>query len=228
MQMGNMVIRFLHISLLTCWMSLGLVQPLESRQWLIFHAKEGFFNGLIRQSFGHIFVGMVQEDPQQAGQLLAGYWGYYPKDGIQKEGFWGFMPGSIRNDWGAEFQDAFAVEVDESQFIRCLELIEEWDHLPYSLRARNCIDFVRSLVKSIGKMKDPEEFYLLPNAYLSALRSLNETIIYPGDFSSYQKVTQVNHYDGRLAKKFFTFQKWKNYLKKKSIFRKNEDTPTPD
>jgi len=213
-----------HIRIVLAIGLLWLINPdlCAARQWVVFHAKEGFFNGLIRQSFGHIFIGLVQEDSSQNGDLLAGYWGYYPRNGIQKEGFWGFMQGSIRNDWGADFQDAFAVEVDEQSFVRCLELIETWDQMPYSLRARNCIDFVREIVKSVRGMQDPEGFFLLPNAYLSELRSINEHQIYAGEFDAYKKVIQVNHYDGRLAKKFFTFQKWKDYLKKRMRSGKNE------
>lgn len=213
-----------HIRIVLAISLLWLINPdlYAARQWVVFHAKEGFFNGLIRQSFGHIYIGLVQEDSSKNGDLLAGYWGYYPRNGIQKEGFWGFMKGSIRNDWGADFQDAFAIEVDEQSFIRCLELIDAWDQMPYSLRVRNCIDFVREIVKTVEGMKDPEGFYLLPNAYLSALRSLNEQHIFQGDFSSYKRVVQVSHYDGRLAKKFFTFQKWREYLKKRSRSAKKE------
>ncbi|MBK8956645.1 MAG: hypothetical protein IPM34_13980 [Saprospiraceae bacterium] len=187
---------------------------LSSRQWLIIYAKEGFFNGLIRQSFGHIYVGMIQEDPKNPGELLAGFWGYYPRNGIRKEGVWGYMDGSIRNDWGADYQHSFAIEVQESEFVKCLQFIRQWDQMPYSLRARNCIDFIRQLVKSIGRMKDPEGFYLLPNAYISALEERNKEIEYKSDFTNYKKVVQVTHYDGKLAKKFFVLTKWKAFIYK--------------
>lgn len=187
---------------------------LHSKQWLVIYAKEGFFNGLIRQSFGHIFVGMVQENPKNPNELLAGFWGYYPRNGIRKEGVWGYMKGSIRNDWGADYQHTFAFEVNDSEFIKCLQLIQQWDQMPYSLRARNCIDFIREIVRSVASLKDPEGFYLLPNAYIQALRDQNQNIEFTSGFSSYEKVVQVTHYDGRLAKKFFVLTKWKAFIMK--------------
>ncbi|MBK9109588.1 MAG: hypothetical protein IPM92_14745 [Saprospiraceae bacterium] len=187
---------------------------IHSKQWLVIYAKEGFFNGLMRQSFGHIYVGMIQEDPKNPGDLLAGFWGYYPRNGIRKEGVWGYMDGSIRNDWGADYQHSFAVQVNDSEFMKCLQLIQQWDQMPYSLRARNCIDFIRQIVKSMTSLKDPDGFYLLPNAYIEALRDQNRKIEFTSDFSSYKKVVQVTHYDGRLAKKFFVLTKWKAFMMK--------------
>lgn len=168
----------------------------------------------MRQSFGHIYVGMIQEDPKNPGDLLAGFWGYYPRNGIRKEGVWGYMDGSIRNDWGADYQHSFAVQVNDSEFMKCLQLIQQWDQMPYSLRARNCIDFIRQIVKSMTSLKDPDGFYLLPNAYIEALRDQNRKIEFTSDFSSYKKVVQVTHYDGRLAKKFFVLTKWKAFMMK--------------
>ncbi|MBP8725695.1 MAG: hypothetical protein KBF37_00440 [Saprospiraceae bacterium] len=209
---------------LACLLLFGFLSSVNGRQWLVFYAKEGLFNGVIRQSFGHLYFGMIQEDPNQKDALLAGFWGYYPLNGIQWEGYYGFMNGSIRNDWGADFQHAFAVEVDERVFLKCLQLIRRWDEMPYSLRARNCIHFIREIVHAVGGMKDPEGFYLLPNDYLAALQSQNKNLAYREGFDQYRSVAQVSHYDGRLAKKFFTFQKWKGFFKK---YRQRRSTNQP-
>ncbi len=208
---------------LCCVLSfLALSNPLPAKQWLVFYAKEGFFNGVIRQSFGHIFIGLVQEDPDQPKNLLAGFWGYYPKDGIKPEGWWGYMDGSIRNDWAADYQHCFAVEISTRDFDYCLQQVKDWNHKPYSIRMRNCISFVRNLVKNMPHIKGPEGFYVLPSAYIRDLQSENRNIIYKGHFENYKTVTHITHYDGKLAKKFFVLDKWKKYFQKFKRSKKNK------
>ncbi len=193
---------------------LFLSNPLPAKQWLIFYAKEGFFNGVIRQSFGHLFIGLVQEDPDEPKNLLAGFWGYYPKDGIKPEGWWGYMDGSIRNDFAADYQHSFAIEIAPRDFDYCLQQVKEWNHKPYSLRMRNCISFVRTLIKNIPGIAAPKGFYILPSAFIRDLQDMNRSIAYKGHFEHYNSLTHVTHYDGKLAKKFFILDKWKRYFQK--------------
>lgn len=184
----------------------------QAKQWMIVYAKEGFFNGIIRQSFGHIFIGLVQEDRENKDQLLAGKWGFYPKGGIQKEGVWGSMDGTIRNDWNADFQDYFVFEISEKEFTECLLLINRWNEEDYSLRTKNCIHFIRNIISTLSGVVDPGGYYLLSTAYLSSLKKANKAKEARADFKQYTSLVQIQHFDSRIAKKFFVLTKWKRYF----------------
>ncbi|MBK6858752.1 MAG: hypothetical protein IPG95_00435 [Saprospiraceae bacterium] len=67
-----------------------------ARQWLVFFAKDGFFDGVLRQSFGHAYVGLIKEDTASKQNLLLACWGFYPKGGLQTSGIVGYMNGSIK------------------------------------------------------------------------------------------------------------------------------------
>lgn len=54
----------------------------NARQWLVFFAKDGFFDGVLRQSFGHAYVGLIKEDTGSKQNLLLACWGFYPKGGL--------------------------------------------------------------------------------------------------------------------------------------------------
>lgn len=190
----------------------GSSTELQAKQWMIVYAKEGFFNGIIRQSFGHIFIGLVQEDRENKDQLLVGKWGFYPKGGIQKEGVWGFMDGTIRNDWNADYQDHFVFEITEKEFTECLLLINRWNEEDYSLRTKNCIHFIRNIINTISGIVDPDGFYLLPTAYVSSLKRINKSKESKADFGKYTSLVQIQHFDGLIAKKFFVLNKWKRYF----------------
>ena len=92
----------------------------NARQWLVFFAKDGFFDGVLRQSFGHAYVGLIKEDTASKQNLLLACWGFYPKGGLQTSGIVGYMNGSIKNDWNSKREHSFIVEISEFELIACL------------------------------------------------------------------------------------------------------------
>jgi hypothetical protein len=158
---------------------LGLVQHIEARQWFVFAAKEGIFDGVLRKSFGHLYVILVREDPQTGEKLVYGSWGFYPKGGIKSHGFLGLMGGEIRNDWGNYMDHGFSVEVSEHQFLAGLELYNSWKSHPYSLLgAVNCQHFVQDFVKLVSHLQLPKGNFILPSQFLRALKESNPHIDY--------------------------------------------------
>jgi hypothetical protein len=155
-------------------LTLSICIELQARQWIVFFAKEGFFDGVIRQSFGHAYVALVWEDPVLNKKVLIDCFGYYPKGGIRSKGLFGFMDGEMRDDLASMREHDFAVEITEQELFSCLILKNIWSEKRYSLRANNCIDFMRSYCKAISNLKLPEGFFLLPSTYITALRLENK------------------------------------------------------
>ncbi|MBK7357879.1 MAG: hypothetical protein IPI45_12950 [Saprospiraceae bacterium] len=155
-----------------------------ARQWLVFFAKDGFFDGALRQSFGHAYVGLIKEDTASKQNLLLACWGFYPKGGLQTSGIVGYMNGSIKNDWNSKREHSFVVEISEFELIACLHLKKIWEHKAYSLRANNCLHFLRNFGQIISRIKLPEGRYLLPSSYLNALRNNNRDIEYKGKINN--------------------------------------------
>ncbi|HEX5625788.1 MAG TPA: hypothetical protein VFX48_07220 [Saprospiraceae bacterium] len=162
-----------------CLLFLGLLNGLEARQWFVFVAKEGIFDGVLRKSFGHLYVVLVRENPQTGEKLVYGSWGFYPKGGIKANGFLGYMGGEIRNDWGNYMDHGFSVEVSEHQFLAGLELYNSWKTHPYSLLgAVNCQHFVQEFVLLVAHLRVPKGNFILPSQYLRALKECNPHIDY--------------------------------------------------
>lgn len=157
---------------------LSLNADLSSRQWIVFFAKEGFFDGIIRQSFGHAYVGLIKEDPMTGNNILLGCWGFYPRGGIRSEGFVGYMEGEIRDDWKSMRDDGLIVEISDKELKKCLRLKKFWEKQAYSLRTNNCLHFIKNFGANIAKLKLPRGFFLLPSSYLSALKNENKNIAY--------------------------------------------------
>ncbi len=154
------------------------------KQWLVFFAKDGFFDGVLRQSFGHAYVGLIKEDTQAHQNVLLACWGFYPKGGLQTNGIVGFMDGAVKNDWQSQREHSFAVEISNFELIVCLQLKRIWERRPYSLRANNCLDFLKNYARVVSKIKMPKGHYLLPSTYLKALRSINTEIEYKGNLKN--------------------------------------------
>jgi hypothetical protein len=149
---------------------------MHSRQWIVFFAKEGFFDGVFRQSFGHAYVALIVEDPVTGKKVLADCFGFYPKGGIQSDGLIGFMDGEMRDDVGSMREYDFAVEISPKEFQECLKLKEQWSNKKYSLRANNCIDFMKDYCKVISSIKTPDGFFLLASTFIKSLREKNKDL----------------------------------------------------
>ncbi len=149
---------------------------LQSKQWIVFFAKEGFFDGVFRQSFGHAYIALIWEEPIQKKKVLVDCFGFYPKGGIRTEGFFGFMDGEMRDDAASMREYDFAVEISEQEFQQCLKLKKIWSEKKYSLRANNCIDFMKDYCQLISSIKTPEGFFLLASTFVSHLREKNKNL----------------------------------------------------
>lgn len=153
-----------------------LCVELSARQWIVFFAKEGFFDGVFRQSFGHAYVGLIWEEPVHKQKVLVDCFGYYPKGGIQSEGFFGFMDGEMRDDVASLREYDFAVEISEQELQNCLKLKKHWSEKKYSLRANNCIHFLKEYCEAISTVKVPDGFFLLASTFLNSLREKNKKL----------------------------------------------------
>jgi len=160
------------IILLSFFLCIGL----HAKQWIVFFAKEGFFDGVIRQSFGHAYVGLIWEDPVLKKKILVDCFGFYPKGGIETKGLFGFMDGEMRDDVGSNREHDFAVEITEQELLYCLIVKRVWASKKYCLMANNCIDFMRGYCEIIRKLKIPGGFFLLPSTFINALRDENEKL----------------------------------------------------
>jgi hypothetical protein len=164
---------------------------LFSKQWIVFFAKEGFFDGLFRQSFGHAYIGLVWEDPTLNQKVLVDCFGFYPKGGIQSSGLFGYMEGETRDDVASLREHDFAVEISEQELMSCLLLKNVWENKKYSLLGNNCIDFMKNYCKLISKLKIPSGFFLLPSTFLSSLRTENENLERRNEITNVVEVDQA-------------------------------------
>lgn len=160
------------IILLSFFLCIGL----QAKQWIVFFAKEGFFDGVIRQSFGHAYVGLIWEDPVLKKNILVDCFGFYPKGGIEPKGLFGYMDGEMRDDIGSNREHDFAVEISEQELLSCLIYKKVWAKKQYCLLGTNCIEFMRGYCKIVSKLKIPEGFFLLPSTFINALRDKNEKL----------------------------------------------------
>lgn len=159
------------LTILFCW-----TLSVQSKQWIVFFAKEGFFDGVFRQSFGHAYIALIWEDPVLKKKILVDCFGYYPKGGIRTEGLFGFMDGEMRDDLASMREHDFAVEISENEMLSALILKKVWADKKYCLTANNCIDFMRNYCEIISGLKVPEGFYLLPSTFITDLRYKNESL----------------------------------------------------
>ncbi|MBK8448599.1 MAG: hypothetical protein IPL42_00680 [Saprospiraceae bacterium] len=151
-----------------------------SKQWLVFFSKEGFFDGVIRQSFGHAYIGLIQEDTILNKNVVLACFGFYPKGGIQSSGVFGFMEGEIRDDWKSIRDDGFIIEISEQELKTCLKLKNQLVKQKYSLRINNCLHFIKNFGTQISKLKLPKGYFLLPSSFISALKSENRDLEFKG------------------------------------------------
>lgn len=179
--------KLVFLLLITCCLGIDL----HSKQWIVFFAKQGVFDGVLRQSFGHAYIGLVWEDPVHKHKVLVDCFGFYPKGGIQTQGLLGFMDGEMREDHTSLREYDFAVEISKNEFLSCLILKKIWAKKKYCLMANNCIDFMKNYCKLISKLKIPKGYFLLASNFLIALKDENQSMECKEDLN---RVIEIDEY----------------------------------